>query len=322
MDYDLPNATVYAETCASIGLIFFARQMLQLEAKGEYADVIERALYNTVLAGMQLDGKRFFYVNPLEVVPGISGKAATQTHDLPQRPPWYACACCPPNVARLLSSIGSYAYGEGQDVFYTHLYLGGTVQSAQGFSLECHTDYPRQGTARFTFHGDKETTLAFHIPAWSQKTSLSVNGEAQELAALLRDGYAYLTRSFQEGDVIELSFDMTPYKVYASSKVPADTGCAAVQRGPVVYCAEGLDNGGDVLSLSLAAEGAVTQLPYEPELLGGIIPLAAEGWRTQPTQELYSRERPQRQAADIRLVPYYTWGNRGENQMRVWLPET
>ena len=115
---------------------------------------------------------------------------------------------------------------------------------------------------------------------------------------------------------------MTPYKVYASSKVPADTGCAAVQRGPVVYCAEGLDNGGDVLSLSLAAEGAVTQLPYEPELLGGIIPLAAEGWRTQPTQELYSRERPQRQAADIRLVPYYTWGNRGENQMRVWLPET
>ena len=322
VDYDLPNATVYAETCASIGLIFFARQMLQLEAKGEYADVIERALYNTVLAGMQLDGKRFFYVNPLEVVPGISGKAATQTHDLPQRPPWYACACCPPNVARLLSSIGSYAYGEGQGVFYTHLYLGGTVQSAQGFSLECHTDYPRQGTARFTFHGEKETTLAFHIPAWSQKTSLSVNGEAQELAALLRDGYAYLTRSFQEGDVIELSFDMTPYKVYASSKVPADTGCAAVQRGPVVYCAEGLDNGGDVLSLSLAAEGAVTQLPYEPELLGGIIPLAAEGWRTQPTQELYSRERPQRQAADIRLVPYYTWGNRGENQMRVWLPET
>ena len=322
VDYDLPNATVYAETCASIGLIFFARRMLQLEAKGEYADVMERALYNTVLAGMQLDGKRFFYVNPLEVVPGISGKAATQTHDLPQRPPWYACACCPPNVARLLSSIGSYAYGEGQGVFYTHLYLGGIVQSAQGFSLECHTDYPRQGTARFTFHGDKETTLAFHIPAWSQKTSLSVNGEAQELAALLRDGYAYLTRSFQEGDVIELSFDMTPYKVYASSKVPADTGCAAVQRGPVVYCAEGLDNGGDVLSLSLAAEGAVTQLPYEPELLGGIIPLAAEGWRTQPTQELYSRERPQRQAADIRLVPYYTWGNRGENQMRVWLPET
>ena len=322
VDYDLPNATVYAETCASIGLIFFARRMLQLEAKGEYADVIERALYNTVLAGMQLDGKRFFYVNPLEVVPGISGKAATQTHDLPQRPPWYACACCPPNVARLLSSIGSYAYGEGQGVFYTHLYLGGIVQSAQGFSLECHTDYPRQGTARFTFHGDKETTLAFHIPAWSQKTSLSVNGEAQELAVLLREGYAYLTRSFQEGDVIELSFDMTPYKVYASSKVPADTGCAAVQRGPVVYCAEGLDNGGDVLSLSLAAEGAVTQLPYEPELLGGIIPLAAEGWRTQPTQELYSRERPQRQAADIRLVPYYTWGNRGENQMRVWLPET
>ena len=322
VDYDLPNATVYAETCASIGLIFFARQMLQMEAKGEYADVMERALYNTVLAGMQLDGRRFFYVNPLEVVPGISGKATTQLHDLPQRPPWYACACCPPNVARLLSSIGSYAYGEGDNTLFVHLYLGGTVESSLGFSLECRTEYPRQGEAEFIFHGEKETTLAFHIPAWSQNTTLTLNGEALDLASCLRDGYAYVTGSFKEGDKICVSLNMTPYKVYASSKVPADTGCVAVQRGPVVYCAEGVDNEGDVLSLSLKADGSITEKEYDPQLLGGVVPLTAEGWKVRPTQELYSRQRPQREPVEIKLVPYYTWGNRGENQMRVWLPES
>lgn len=321
VDYDLPNATVYAETCASIGLIFFARRMLQLEAKGEYADVMERALYNTVLGGMQLDGRRFFYVNPLEVVPGISGKAATQLHDLPQRPPWYACACCPPNVARLLSSIGSYAYGEGDNTLFVHLYLGGTVECFQDCSLECRTEYPRQGEAEFTFHGEKNATLAFHIPAWSQKTSLTVNGEPLDLASCLRDGYAYVSRSFREGDVIRLSLDMTPYKVYASSKVPADTGCVAVQRGPVVYCAEGVDNGGDVLSLSVERDGTIDEKDYDPQLLGGVVPLTVEGWRTRPSQKLYSRQRPEREPVEIVMVPYYTWGNRGENQMRVWLPE-
>ena len=322
VDYDLPNATVYAETCASIGLIFFARQMLQMEAKGEYADVMERALYNTVLAGMQLDGRRFFYVNPLEVVPGISGKAATQRHVDPQRPAWYACACCPPNVARLLSSIGSYAYGEGDNTLFVHLYLGGTVESSLGYSLECRTEYPRQGEAEFIFHGEKETTLAFHIPVWSQNTTLTLNGEALDLASCLRDGYAYVTGSFKEGDKICVSLDMTPYKVYASSKVPADTGCVAVQRGPVVYCAEGADNEGDVLSLSLKADGSITEKEYDPQLLGGVVPLTAEGWKVRPTQKLYSCQRPQREPVEIKLVPYYTWGNRGENQMRVWLPES
>ena len=120
-DYDLPNDTVYAETCASIALVFFAKQLLENEHRGEYGDIMERAFYNTVLAGMQLDGKRFFYVNPLEVIPGISGKAVTHRHDLPVRPKWYACACCPPNVARLVSSLGAYAYSENEDTFFADL---------------------------------------------------------------------------------------------------------------------------------------------------------------------------------------------------------
>ncbi len=322
VDYDLPNDTVYAETCASIGLMFFARRMLQLEAKGEYGDVMERALYNTVLAGMELNGKRFFYCNPLEVVPGISGKAVTQRHVDPQRPGWYACACCPPNVARLLSSIGSYAYSEGPDSLFVHLYLGGTVESAKGYSLSCRTEYPHQGTVSFLFHGRADTTLAFRIPAWSRHTTLRVNGEEQDLASLTKDGYAYLARAYQDGDAIELSFDMTPFKVYAGSQIPADTGKAAVQRGPLVYCAEGVDNGGDVLSLVLAEEGGICEEPFDRELLGGVVPLKAEGWRVQGSAALYSRERPQREPAEIRMIPYYAWGNRELNQMRVWLPET
>ena len=115
---------------------------------------------------------------------------------------------------------------------------------------------------------------------------------------------------------------MTPFKVYASTQVPADTGKAAVQRGPLVYCAESMDNDGDVLSLAFAEEGGIREEAYEQDLLGGVVPLVVEGWRTQPVSTLYSRERPQRKPADIRLIPYYTWGNRGLGQMRVWLPET
>ncbi len=321
VDYDLPNATVYAETCASIGLIFFARRMLELEAKGEYGDVMERALYNTVLAGMELTGKRFFYVNPLEAVPGISGKAATQRHDRPQRPQWYACACCPPNVARLLSSIGCYAYSAGENTLFIHLYLDGEVDTGLGYRLSCETRYPVDGRVAYTFHGEAETTLAFRLPAWSGRGELSVNGEPVDLASCLRCGYVYLSRRFREGDKILLTLDMEPRKVYASTRVPADTGRAAVQRGPLVYCAEGVDNGGDVLSLSLDREGGLRAEPYDASLLGGVVPITAQGWRTETTDSLYSGRRPQREPADIRMIPYYAWANRGLTQMRVWLPE-
>ncbi len=142
VDYDLPNDTAYAETCASIGLLFFASRMLENEVLGEYGDVCERAFYNTVLAGMQLDGRRFFYVNPLEVIPGISGVSPTHRHDLPVRPKWYACACCPPNAARLISSFGKYAYGENADTAFCHLFAAGEISLANGMKFTCETKYP------------------------------------------------------------------------------------------------------------------------------------------------------------------------------------
>ena len=321
VDYDLPGDTAYAETCASIGLIFFARRMLELDPKGQYGDVMERALYNTVLAGMAQDGRRFFYVNPLEVVPDISGEAATQRHALPQRPQWYACACCPPNVSRLLTSIGSYAYTAGENALFAHLYLEGTVDSGLGWSLTCETGYPHGGEVRYTYHGpERETTLALRIPGWSRRTSLQVNGQEADLSALTKEGYAYLNRAFREGDQITLTLDMAPQWVTASAKVPALSNRAAVQRGPLVYCAEGVDNGGQVLGLSFAREGALTQEPFDPELLGGVAPVTAQGWRQREPGALYAYGMAQQEPAQIRLVPYYAWGNRGLTQMRVWLP--
>ena len=280
---------------------------------------MERAFYNTVLAGMQLDGKRFFYVNPLEVVPGISGKAITHREVLPTRPQWYACACCPPNVARMVSSFGSYAYSENEDTFFIDLYAGGTVKTEKGITLTCETDFPHGGTAKYTIKGEAETTVAIRIPAWSEKSSLTVNGEAVDLNAVTKDSYAYITRAWKDGDTLALNMDMTPHVVYASAKIAADSGKVCVQRGALVYCAEEVDNG-KVLPLYVKAGAEPKALDFEPETLGGIVPVEIAGCAQQDIDTLYSTKAPEFVEKTIRLIPYYTWANRGENQMRVWLP--
>ena len=313
VDYDLPPDTAYAETCASIGLMFFASKMLENEVNGEYADVMEQAFYNTVLAGMQLDGKRFFYVNPLEVIPGISGVSPTHKHDLPQRPGWYACACCPPNVARLISSFGKYAYGESGDTAYCHLYAAGKVEFENGLSLVCETEYPYGFTVKYKISGSGR--LAIRIPRWSESFSLKLNGEIK--GRILENGYVYLP--VFDGDEIILSLDGSPKVVYPSAKIPRLTGCAAVCRGPLVYCFEGVDNDGDVLSLRLDLSWEITS-HNRPDLLGGTVTLTADAVKISQTDSLYTFQKPEATPCKAVAVPYYTWGNRGENQMRVWLP--
>ena len=268
---------------------------------------------------MQLDGKRFFYVNPLEVVPGVSGKAVTHAQDLPTRPQWYACACCPPNVARVVSSLGAYAYSENDAAFFIDLYVGGTVQTQKGISLTCKTDFPHGGEAVYTVSGSAETTIAVRIPAWSEHTELTVNGKAIDLAAITDDGYAYIRRNWQDGDTLTLTLDMTPHVVYASPKVAADTGKACVQRGALVYCAEQVDNG-EILPLYIREDAVPQSLPFEPETLGGITPVEIDGYKAEDDGALYSTRKPKLVEKKLRLIPYYTWANRGENQMRVWLP--
>ena len=312
-DYDLPPDTAYAETCASIGLMFFASRMLENEIRGEYADIMEQAFYNTVLAGMQLDGKRFFYVNPLEVVPGISGVAPTHRHDLTQRPGWYACACCPPNAARLISSFGKYAYGENGDTVFCHLFAAGTADFENGMKLVCESEYPYGFTVKYKISGSGR--LAVRIPRRSPEYTLTVNGKS--FAGAPENGYVYIPVS-GEAEIV-LTLDDTPRFIYASPKVPRLTGYTAICRGPLVFCFEGADNDGDVLSLKLDTGGGIA-VKEEPELLGGTVRLEIPAVRVSQTEELYSSASPVETPCTAHAVPYYTWGNRGENQMRVWLP--
>ena len=320
-DYDLPCDTAYAETCASIGLMFFASKMLENEIDSKYADVMERAFYNTVLAGMQLDGKRFFYVNPLEVVPGISGVSLTHLHDLPTRPRWYACACCPPNVARLISSFGKYAYGENEDTAFCHLFAEGRVHLENGMRFTCKTGYPFDFTV--TYQIEKGGKLALRIPAFSPCFEIRINGEKINRAnSCFEKGYARL--DVKDNDTVTLALDGTPYFFYASPKIPRLTGKVALCRGPLVYCFEGMDNEGDVLSLSISDKAPRILTAGERAGLKEGLPenaavLSVDALRKTIPDSLYTNTRPGKTPCRAIAVPYYTWGNRGENQMRVWM---
>ena len=313
-DYDLPSDTAYAETCASIGLMFFASRMLEMEIDREYADVMERAFYNTVLAGMALDGKRFFYVNPLEVVPGITEEAATKKHVLIERPKLYGCACCPPNVARLISSFGKYAYSENSETAYCHLFADGIISFENGLELKCETKYPYDFTIYYeVLEGHKN--LGIRIPSWSTQYKVQLNGKTVD--NMLKKGYIYL--EVNRGDQIVVSLDEKPYYLYPSSKIPALTGKVAVARGPLVYAFEGVDNSGDVLSLAIRDDAPINVVDYEAALLCGTVKLEVEATRSMPVESLYTMKRPDEMKCIAYAVPYYTWGNRGKNQMRVWM---
>lgn len=320
-DYDLPNDTVYAETCASIGLIFFASKMLKLKRDGRFADVMERAFYNTVLAGMELDGRKFFYVNPLEIIPGVSGVIPTHGHALPKRPGWFGCACCPPNAARLLTSISNYIWERGDGILYSNLFAAGRLTLPETEIL-VETAYPFDDTVRYTVVSG-ETELGIHIPAFSaKKYSVSVPGE-------YRDGYYYVTA--KAGDVIEVKLDMSPKLNRANGRVAKDSGMGAVTVGPVVYCAEGADSGDDLFAFSI--DGSALRLNREtPAEIGGfgsaaddlgtVYTVTAGGTRLvqDDPEELYFTDGYREEAAERKLIPYFMWGNRGIHPMRVWIP--
>lgn len=317
VDYDLPSDTAYAETCASIGLMFFASAMLRNEINGEYADICERAFYNGVLAGMQLDGKRFFYVNPLEVIPGISGESPTHRHDLPQRPKWYACACCPPNVARLISSFGKYAYGENADTVFCHMFASGNVKFENGVEIKCSTNYPYGFEINYNIiKGGKK--IAIRIPKWSKTFSVKINNKIEQVKP--EKGYVFINAS--DGDEIMLTLDEAANFVYPSPRIPRLTGSIALCRGPLVYCFEGVDNDNDILSLKINTKEAPKASDYDNGLLEGVSTITVSALRTGDTDDLYFDEEPDEKRCSAVAVPYYTWGNRGINQMRVWMPRT
>ncbi|MBR6891605.1 MAG: glycoside hydrolase family 127 protein [Clostridia bacterium] len=324
-DYDLPNDTIYGETCAAIGLVSFARRMLALEAKGEYADVMERALYNGVLSGMQQDGKKFFYVNPLEVLPEACLKDQRKTHVKVQRQKWFGCACCPPNIIRLLSSLEDYIYSvNGRDV-YMHLYVGDTLEAeANGapVRLSVRTDYPWDGAVAVTVDADAAFALRLRAPGWCRRWTIQINGEA--LQPQVRDGYIVLDRAWKAGDAVALALDMPVELVRANPRVYEDAGKVAVARGPLIYCLEEADNTRNLHLVRLGDTGPQDfTAAWKPDKLGGIVELTSPGLRESDAgwgDTLYSGEYTVESApAHLTWIPYYRWANREPGEMRVWV---
>ncbi|MBB3113089.1 hypothetical protein FHS18_005192 [Paenibacillus phyllosphaerae] len=331
-DYDLPNDTVYAETCASIGLIFWARRMLRLDMKSEYADVMERALFNNVLGSMSKDGQHFFYVNPLEVWPDASLHNPDRRHVKPVRQKWFGCSCCPPNVARLLSSLNEYIYDVSHDgkTVFTHLYIG----SEATFELACgkvrlrqRAALPWEGRVEFQVSlpeggNNAEFELALRIPAWFQKGQplLNVNGEAQSYD--VDKGYAKVNRIWTEGDLAEWLLPMETTLIAAHPAIRADAGRAAIQRGPLVYCLEEADNGKPLTSLSLSNEPNLSDY-LDAELLGGCVVVEGDGLVTDdtawPEGQLYRPLSKETTAVRFKAIPYFLWGNRQAGEMSVWM---
>ena len=321
-DYDMPNDTIYGETCAAIGLVFFARRMLTLAPKGEYADVMERALYNGVISGMQLDGKKFFYVNPLEVVPEACARDYNKRHVKPERQKWFGCACCPPNLIRTLASLEEYIATEDENTVFMNLYVGGTVKAA-GLELRTATDYPWNGTIHIEVapeDGDGKT-VALRIPGWCRNWTLRVNGEAIDAEPV--DGYVRVTRDWQAGDVIDLELELAVRRVRANPRIREDAGKVALARGPVVYCLEEADNGAALHGL-IAEDFADAVVTWQADLLGGVMAVETAG--TRETEADWDADIPYAACGEIptkparlRWIPYYAWANRGVGEMRVWV---
>ncbi len=328
-DYDLPNDAAYSETCAAIGLAFFARRMLQIRPDSKYADVMELALYNTVLSGMALDGKSFFYVNPLAVVPDACRKDQRLWHVQPTRRKWFGCACCPPNIARIVSSIATYAYTEKEDTLFTHLYVGGTIRKDFGgkaLTMEVQAKMPWHGHVYVTVHCDEPVTgtLAFRVPNWAPDTVFTC-GDKQPV---YKDGYAYFTGEWHEGDMIRLHMPMMVRMVAANPAVRADVDKVAFMRGPITFCAEEKDNGADLHLLrvntrAIGDRGEGIEREYDFDTFGHEIVrlhVPAKRLLMDENSPLYSFwQPPKEENTKIHLVPYYTWANRGEGEMLVWL---
>ena len=325
LDYDLPNDTMYCETCAAIGLIFFARQMLRMDPNGNYADIMERSLYNCAIAGMALDGKHFFYVNPLEVNPAKSKKDPSKSHVKPVRPSWLGCACCPPNLARMIASVDDYVYTVNGNTILINQYMesDALLDVADGAVLiKQTTKYPWDNQAGLFINNNSGSTVrvGVRVPGWCENFRISIGGKLIELSD--DRGYHYLEVPAGESTVVGVIFDMTIHRNYASPLVSEDVGKVAISRGPFIYCLEGVDNGEDLNCLSLSSK---TKLEYEFDnnLLNGVGKITAMGKRVVPekTNNLYSNVKPSIKDAKLTFIPYYAWANRGENEMQVWIRE-
>lgn len=323
-NYELPNLTAYCETCAAIGNVYWNYRLFLLHGESKYYDVLERTLYNGLISGVSLDGGGFFYPNPLE---------STGQH---QRQPWFGCACCPSNICRFIPSLPGYVYAVHDKDVYVNLFMSNTSDlkvNGKSLQLAQSTEYPWNGDIRLnvTPKGKQDFTLKIRIPGWVRGEvvpsdlytfsdgkqlgySIKVNGEPVKSG--LEKGYFSVSRQWKKGDVVEVHFDMEPRTVKANAKVEADRGRVAVERGPVVYCAEWPDNDFSVLGVLVNRKPEFT-LERKPDLLHGIneIKTAAQTLNYDASGRLTVKD------VTLTLIPYYAWAHRGKGEMAVWLPQ-
>jgi DUF1680 family protein len=320
-DYELPNRRAYTETCAAIASVMWNWRLLLLKGEARFADAIENALYNGVISGISLDGRQYFYQNPL---------ADRGKH---RRSPWFGCACCPPNIARLLASLPGYFYSTSKEGLWVHLYASGMATAAlehgQKVTLEQHTEYPWDGTIELHIDVEQPATFSvfLRIPAWTQGAQIQVNGEQAGVVAQ-PGSYAEIRREWKAGDTIRLELPMEVQLVESHPFVQNNHDRVAIVRGPLVYCVEQADHGDvDVWNLVLSTDGGANwEWQKEDNLLGGVVTIhtsayarSLEGWQHQ-LYKPYDSVKPVYKPVQLKAIPYYAWANREAGPMQVWLP--
>lgn len=323
--YELPNFRAYGESCAAIGNMMWNWRMLSATGDAKFADVIERALYNGINSGMSLNGTLYCYRNPLAFDPSTGDKI---------RNPWYDTTCCPPNLERILASLPGYFYSTSSDGLYVHLYdnseLKWRLEDGTGIVLTQKTEYPWQGIVdvSVTPAAAAQFALYLRIPGWADSAQVSVNGK--KIGGATPGQYLAIRREWTAGDAVRLQMDMRPEMLQANSRVAEDNGRVAVQRGPIVYCMEQIDQPAGTALPDVALQAG--QKPdsgfsseYKADLLDGVVVLhhggiVDEGTRAEPLYSRYEPERPKTRPVSLTLIPYYAWANRQPSAMQVWTP--
>lgn len=313
-DYDLPNENAYQETCASAGTVLWNHRMFKMTGDAAYVDLMERSLYNAVLAGVSLEGNTFCYATPLACDPKF------------RRQPWFPVPCCPTTTARFFPSIGRYIYSQSADGVWLNLYVAGEAHAAlengSQVAVRQETNYPWSGHVKLQVAaaGPQELTLHVRLPGWASNHSIVLNGKS--ISPPVSKGYAHIQRTWAPSDVVELSMPFEIQRVEANPNVLQARGKVALRLGPLIYCLEQPDNQADVDGIILPADAALTQ-HFDPALLGGVTVIRGDGgiqtsggWGN----ELYRPVKPVKtKAVAINAIPYCVWGNRGHEKMKVWI---
>ena len=319
-DYDLPNDMSFAETCATIALIYFANRLSKIEINSEYADIIENSFYNLILASTSQDGKGFFYDNYLECNPGYL-HFQDRRHGI--RDEYHICSCCPPNIARLIASMDMYIYNTYQKSLVVDQYISSELDLSdkeQGLKIIQTSEFPYKGYSEIKIlnSNNKETIIYFRIPSWDRKTKILINGE--EINYITFNGYAKIYKKWKAGDKIELKFDFTPRFVRTNPNVRYNIRKASIFRGPILYCLEEIDNGKNLNRFVIDSNNSFNE--KEDKINSeNIISLSINGSKFDDTNELYIKDKPKLSDAYLKFIPYYLWSNRGENEMLVWINE-